>query len=56
MVKVLVEQKHPCHGCRWLQLDCELFEQLELMDYENRAKETYDEFEEELKNFKGELK
>ena len=25
MVKVLVEQKHPCHGCRWLQLDCELF-------------------------------
>ena len=33
-----------------LNLANEMFQQLELMDYENKAKETYDEFKEELKN------
>ncbi len=31
-----------------LSLANEMFEQLELMDYEKKAKETYDEFKEEL--------
>ncbi len=31
----------------------EMFEQLELMGYEKKAKETYDEFEEELNALRG---
>lgn len=33
-----------------LSLTEEMFRQLELMDYERKAKETYDEFKDELKS------
>ena len=34
----------------------EMFEQLEIMDYENKAKETYDEFKKELNSQSNENK